>query len=278
MDTIILGSGGMGRTAAAAFELRGDAVRVLGRPVGARHDSTALAGAGMAVEASRGDAVAANVAALVTAGCRRIVIATTGWEADRPWVEALLREHDAAAVAAPSFSLGVALFGRLVEVAAGLFGAIPEMDPYVVEWHRRTKADRPSGTARELSRRILAAHPGKARLANPAGGSPPAADELDVTSIRAGASPGMHLVGFDAPGESVELRLTARDRSAYAAGILAAADWLAAATRAPGIHAFDPEVVDDVLMPPTRIAPDGTSRHDHPRGEALTSRPEGGFR
>ena len=42
----------------------------------------------------------------------------------------------------------------------------------------------------------------------------------------------MHLVGFDAAGETVELRLTARDRSAYAAGVLAAADWLRAERRA----------------------------------------------
>jgi dihydrodipicolinate reductase len=56
----------------------------------------------------------------------------------------------------------------------------------------------------------------------------------------------MHLVGFDAAGETVELRLTARDRTAYATGILAAADWLRAAPRTPGIHPFDP-VVDDLL-------------------------------
>jgi dihydrodipicolinate reductase len=34
----------------------------------------------------------------------------------------------------------------------------------------------------------------------------------------------MHVVGFDAPGESIELRVTARDRSAYVAGALLAAD------------------------------------------------------
>jgi hypothetical protein len=56
----------------------------------------------------------------------------------------------------------------------------------------------------------------------------------------------MHLVGFDAPGETIELRLTARDRSAYAAGALAAATWLMAEPRSPGIHPFD-EVVDDRL-------------------------------
>ena len=56
----------------------------------------------------------------------------------------------------------------------------------------------------------------------------------------------MHLVGFDAAGETVELRLTARDRSAYAAGILAAADWLRRAPREPGLHPFDP-IVDELI-------------------------------
>ncbi|MFL5778688.1 MAG: dihydrodipicolinate reductase C-terminal domain-containing protein, partial [Chloroflexota bacterium] len=75
---------------------------------------------------------------------------------------------------------------------------------------------------------------------------PPGEEELEVSSIRAGASPGMHLVGFDSPGETVELRLTARDRSAYAAGIVAAGDWLLAVPRPAGIHPFDP-VVDDLV-------------------------------
>ena len=69
---------------------------------------------------------------------------------------------------------------------------------------------------------------------------------LEVAVLRAGSSPGMHLVGFDAPGETVELRLTARNRSAYAQGAVAAADWLLAQSRTPGIHPFD-EVVDDLL-------------------------------
>jgi dihydrodipicolinate reductase len=64
----------------------------------------------------------------------------------------------------------------------------------------------------------------------------------------------MHLVGFDAPGESVELRLTARDRSAYAAGALAAADWLMRERRPAGLHPFDP-VVDEILAPSPAAVP-----------------------
>ena len=257
MDSLlILGDGPLGRAVEAAARdryppgTRESAIRVIGRPTSGRHDPADLADAGsrvargassaagvsrVIVEASRGEAVASNLAAALEAGYRHAVIATTGWTADRPRVEALLHEYGASAVAASNFSLGVVLFGRLVEAAVELFGALEAFDPYLLEWHRRSKRDRPSGTAGDLARRIVAAHP---RLASP--------DDLEVVSIRAGASPGMHLVGFDAVGETIELRLTARDRSPYAAGILAAADWLERAPRAPGIHSFDP-IVDELI-------------------------------
>jgi len=244
MDTmLILGDGALGRAVDAAALARGRAeprrpvrtVRLVGRPPGGRHDPTKLAGASLIVEASRGDAVATNLAAGLDAGCRDFVIATTGWAADRARVESLLADHGAMAVATSNFSLGVVLFGRLVEAAVDLFGPLDAFDPYLVEWHRRSKRDRPSGTATDLARRIAAHHP---RLMTP--------DDLEVVSVRAGESPGMHLVGFDAIGETIELRLTARDRSPYAAGILAAADWLERAPRTPGLHAFDP-IVDELI-------------------------------
>jgi 4-hydroxy-tetrahydrodipicolinate reductase len=234
-DIVILGNGGLGRSAASAFTERGDRVRTIGRPGASGHAPASFDGADVVIEATRGDAVAANVRDVLEAGCRRLVIATTGWQDDRRQVGTLLERHGAAAVVASNFSLGVALFGRLVETAVGLFGALDAFDPYLVEWHRRGKLDRPSGTARDLAARIVAGHP---RLG--------ATDDLEVVAIRAGASPGMHLVGFDAAGETVELRLTARDRSAYAAGILAAADWLMSADRQPGIHPFDP-IVDELV-------------------------------
>jgi 4-hydroxy-tetrahydrodipicolinate reductase len=240
-STIIFGDGPLGHAAEAAFRVRdvtsatGGSVRTLGRPPGGRHDLRTFGVVDLIVEASRADAVVANQAAGLEAGARSAIIATTGWGADRAAVEALLREYGAAAVSTSNFSLGVALFGRLVESAVELFGTLEAFDPYLLEWHRRAKRDRPSGTAIDLTRRIVARHP---RLMEPG--------DLEVASIRAGASPGMHLVGFDAPGETIELRLTARDRSAYAAGIVATADWLERAPREPGIHSFDP-VVDELI-------------------------------
>ena len=238
--TFILGDGGLGRAIEAAFIARagtdhGGEVAVLGRPRSGRHEPSSLDGVDLLIEASRGDEVVPNLAAGLEAGARWAVIATTGWNEHRATVESLLREYGAAAVASSNFSLGVALFGRLVESAVELFGPLEGFDPYLLEWHRRGKRDRPSGTALDLGRRIVAGHP---RLASP--------DDLEVVSVRAGASPGMHLVGFDAAGETVELRLTARDRSAYATGILAAADWLQRVPREPGLHPFD-SIVDELI-------------------------------
>ncbi len=242
MQITILGDGALGRAVADTATARGDDVRVFGRPTGGRHDPADLAGADVTVEASRPDAVATNVAAAVEAGCHRLVIATTGWTADRDLVSGLLTGGHAAAVAASNFSLGVALFGRLVDRAVELYGRVEGFEPYLVEWHRRSKLDRPSGTARDLTSRIVAGHPRLGR-----------ADDLEVVAIRAGSSPGMHLLGFDAPGETLELRLTARDRSAYATGVLAAADWLSRTERPAGLHPFDP-IVDELLARDTVAA------------------------
>ncbi|HET8786801.1 MAG TPA: dihydrodipicolinate reductase C-terminal domain-containing protein [Candidatus Limnocylindrales bacterium] len=238
----ILGDGHLGWAVASAASERGQRTPVIGQPPGRRHDPTTFDGIDLVIDATVGSAVMGNVGAALDAGVRRFVMATTGWTDDRETVDAALRAAGASAVAASNFSLGVALFARLVAVAAELFGATEGFDPYLLEWHRRGKADRPSGTALELARRVVDSHPAVGSI-----------DDLELVSLRAGASPGMHLVGFDAPGESIELRHTARDRSAYAIGVLAAADWLTRTPRAPGIHPFDP-VIDELLARPSIAA------------------------
>lgn len=270
MLSIVAGDGGMGRAVAAALAGRGTPpLAILGMPESsAGHDPTAFRGADVLFEFSVGEAVLQNVAAALSGGVCRFVVGTTNWAGDRDRVEALLVRHGASAVASANFSLGVMLFARLVEDAARLFGPFPEYDPYLVEWHRRSKADRPSGTALELSRRLIAAHPRKTRVAQPMAQGSPAPEELDVSVIRAGAAPGMHLVGFDAPGESLEMRLTARDRSAYAAGAVTAAEWLVAEVRRPGFNSFD-AVVDSIIAQQADRSPSaGSGSQSDGRGPA----------
>jgi len=239
MSTItILGDGALGGAIAAQLRARRDVVSMHGRPAMGRHDLGALAGSDVVVDASCGDAVAGNVATAVAAGCRRLVIATTGWDGDRARLERAISRTGAMAVVAPNLALGAAIFLRLVDEAARLAAAIDGFEPSVVEWHRRTKVDRPSGTAREIVRRLGAS-------------LPIAVDEVAV--VRSGSMPGMHAVALDGPSETIELRLTARDRSGYAAGALAAIDWLLGGPRRTGLIPFD-DVVDDLIAARQRTA------------------------
>jgi 4-hydroxy-tetrahydrodipicolinate reductase len=253
MHLLLYGPGRLGSAIAAVATEAGWACDLVGRPAAEVARATAPV-VDVVVEASLGAAVAANVEHALAAGNRRFILAATGWDADVAKVRGLLLDHDAAAVVSTNLSLGAALFLRLAETAAGWYARAGAFEPSIVEWHRRGKADRPSGTARALARRIVAADP---RWAGPdaadrtdtaddgdaaADGRPP----LEISGIRAGAAPGTHLVTFDGPGESVELRLTARDRTAYADGALAAARWLTAGPREAGLHPFD-AVVDDLL-------------------------------
>lgn len=230
----------MGRAIAAALTARGDEVTAMvGRS--ARPEPASLATPDVSFEFSHHSALLANVDLALTAGCRALVIGTTGWSVADTIGEGLsarLAEANARAVVAPTFSLAAVLFGELAEEAARRFGAFPDYDPYVFEQHRRTKPDRPSGTALAVAERLLPHLPSKrqARLAE--GQGAPDADVLEVVALRAGSHPGMHIVGFDGPGEALELRITARDRSAYASGALLAADRLLGQPGPAGITAF----------------------------------------
>jgi 4-hydroxy-tetrahydrodipicolinate reductase len=241
MRALITGSGNMGQAVAAALTARGDeVVAVAGLETGYPTPSD-LGEVDVTVEFSHDSTLLEHVDLGLAAGCRAFVIGTTGWTATGPMGVALaerLQEAGGRAVVAPTFSLGAVLFGEIAEYAARLFGSFPDYDPFVFEQHRRAKADRPSGTALAIAERLLPQLPAKreARLAE--GSDAPDPDVLEVVALRAGSHPGMHIVGFDGPGEALELRVAARDRSAYVAGALLAADFLAAEPDRNGITAF----------------------------------------
>lgn len=264
MRTLITGAGNMGRAITVALTERGDTVvAMLGRPD--RPDGSVtrplpntLGPVDVAFEFSHASSVRANIDYALATGCRAIVVGTTGLADPHNGplaLDALARSAGARLVLAPTFSIGAVLFGRLAEEAARLFGRFEAYDPYLMEWHRRRKPDRPSGTAAALAERVLPFLPSKrrARLADGAGA--PDAETLEIVALRAGASPGMHLLGFDADGESIELRITARDRSAYVAGALLAADRLLAEPAAPaGLIRFE-TLVQGLLQDEPHPAP-----------------------
>jgi 4-hydroxy-tetrahydrodipicolinate reductase len=223
MEIAIVGNGKMGRAVAALAAERGHAVRVIGRaenPDGAGLTAKRLAGVDVAIEFTRPDAVVGNLERLIHAGVPTVT-GTTGWTAELPRIEALVRSRGGALLHAANFSIGVHLFLRAARELAALFAKRPEFEAYILEEHHAAKRDAPSGTAALLR--------GKARDADPS-------REFPMTSVRAGFIPGNHELTYDGPHETVSLRHVTRSRAGFAVGALAAAEWLPGR---PGVHSFE---------------------------------------
>ena len=204
----IIGLGKMGRAVEQlAPERDFRVVARLGR--GAAITATTLAGAAVAIEFTEPAAAVANLRACLDAGCP-VVSGTTGWYDELPALLQQAEARDGALLTAPNFSLGVAVFTRLVAEAARRFSAVPGFDAHLVEIHHSAKKDAPSGTAVALAGAAAAAR-----------GAP-----VPITSVRTGSVPGTHELLFDAPFEQVRLVHEARDRRVFAEGALTAARWI----------------------------------------------------
>jgi len=204
----IIGLGRMGRAVDQLAPERGfDVVARIGKGDPVTRQS--LDGAAVAIEFTEPGSAAANVRACLDSGCP-VVTGTTGWYDALPVLRDEVQRRKGALLAAPNFSLGVAVFSQIATDAARRFAALPGFDAHLVEIHHAAKKDAPSGTAAAL-----------AKAAGDARGAP-----IPVTSIRTGSVPGTHELLFDAPFEQVRLVHEARDRRVFAEGALAAARWI----------------------------------------------------
>ena len=139
------------------------------------------------------------------------VIGTTGWSELMPGFRQQAEKAGLGVVASANFSIGANLFEMVVADAARMMRQHPQYGAWIHEAHHSAKRDAPSGTALLLRDAMTGA-----------GYDRP----IDVSSTRAGAIPGIHTVGFDAPSDTIELTHTARDRRGFASGALLAAQWV----------------------------------------------------
>jgi 4-hydroxy-tetrahydrodipicolinate reductase len=209
MHALIVGYGRMGRLVESlcpeyGFDVAGTV------DVAEAASPDAWPAADVAIDFSVADAVPGNIRRLAERGVN-VVIGTTGWAAHEADVRRIVESTGIGVVAAPNFALGVNLFVALTERAAELFGPQSTFGAWIHEAHHAAKRDAPSGTALLLESAM------KGRAFN---------RPIDVSSTRAGSIPGTHTVGFDAPGETITLTHTARDRSGFARGALEAARWV----------------------------------------------------
>ena len=224
MRLAIVGNGKMGHAVAQLAAERGHVVHaIIGREEnagGAALTRERLAGVDAAIEFTRPDAVVANLERLIDAGIPTVT-GTTGWSAELPRVARLVEARRGALLHAANFSVGVHLFLRAARDLAARFAGRPEFDSFILEEHHAAKVDAPSGTAAALRGRLREADPAR---------------EFPITSVRAGSIPGTHVVTYDGPHDTVALSHVARSRRGFAAGALAAAEWLPGRA---GVHDFE---------------------------------------
>ncbi len=209
MRIAIVGYGRMGHAVEAAALARGHEIAArLDLGEGLTRDR--LGGAEVAIEFTAPDAAAGNLSRLVASGIP-VVTGTTGWHAELPRLAALVEAHNGALLYATNFSIGVQLFLRAAGDLARRLAGRPGFDGFIVEEHHAKKLDAPSGTALTLQRAAMDAD---------------AARPYPITSVRAGAIPGIHRLAYDGPYETITLEHVARSRDGFAAGAVLAAEWL----------------------------------------------------
>jgi 4-hydroxy-tetrahydrodipicolinate reductase len=214
MKILLVGHGKMGRMIESLAAEYGCEVAGVIDPLSPAHGGDAGAegwrDVEVAVDFTSPDAVMSNAPALARRGIS-LVIGTTGWYAHQRELQAIVEGAGVGAVVAPNFSTGVVLFEAVAAYAAKLFASQQQFGAFLHEAHHGGKKDAPSGTALALKRAM-----------EQAGFTRP----IDVSSTRVGFVPGTHTIGFDGPAEAVTLVHTARDRTAFARGALAAARWV----------------------------------------------------
>jgi 4-hydroxy-tetrahydrodipicolinate reductase len=216
LNAILVGPGSMGEAITALWRARGHQI---GARVG-RGEAIVDPGADVAFEFTHPEEAEGRVKELMKLGIPT-VCGTTGW--DSTAARELATRNGVPLMVAANFSIGVAVMRRLVADAARALAPFAEFQPGIVERHHAKKKDAPSGTAKMLAATIAEAQGGAA---------PP------VVSLRHGAIPGDHQVIFEGADEALEISHYVRTRQVFAAGAVAAAEWLAN-ERPPGPVTFE---------------------------------------
>jgi 4-hydroxy-tetrahydrodipicolinate reductase len=222
----VLGAAGrMGSAACAAVDAADDLELVATLGSADPRERLTSAGAEVAVDLTRPDAVMDNVRFCVENGIHAVVgtsgfddkrLATVrGWLDDSPGV---------GVVVAPNFAIGAVLMMRFAAQAAPWFESVE-----VVEMHHPDKADAPSGTARRTAEMVadarraagLGAMPDATRDAL-AGARGASVEGVPVHSVRARGLVAHQEVLLGTTGETLTIRHDSLDRASFMPGVLLA--------------------------------------------------------
>jgi 4-hydroxy-tetrahydrodipicolinate reductase len=226
MKVAVLGAAGrMGAEACRAVEAADD-LELVAR-VGSADPLQAVvdAGAQVAIDLTRPDAVLDNLRFCIEHGVHAVV-GTSGFDTDRlatvqGWLDAA---PGVGVLSAPNFAVGAVLMMRFAEQAARFFESVE-----IVELHHPDKADAPSGTARRTAelvagaRRVAGLGPQPDATVSAMEGARGADVEgVPVHAVRARGLVAHQEVLLGTSGETLTIRHDSYDRVSFMPGVLLA--------------------------------------------------------
>lgn len=210
MNLLILGKGKTGSLVADVGRERGHNVRVLDskdNPKGGGITSEVVRNIDAVVDFTTPHVVLENISACARLGVN-MVIGTTGWYSEIPYVRKLVEENKTGLVYGSNFSVGVNVFFEIARAAGS--AATHGYTIRIVERHHQHKKDAPSGTAVSIQQVIKEA----------------SGVEPEITSIREGETVGTHVILLDSPSDTMMLVHDSKSRRGFAEGALKASEWI----------------------------------------------------
>jgi 4-hydroxy-tetrahydrodipicolinate reductase len=183
---------------------------------------TQLQKADVAIEFTRPDAAVANIKKCLEWGVP-VVIGTTGWLQELETIQKICQKRAGAMLWASNFSIGVNIFFELNRYLAQMMNHAPQYEVTTEEIHHTHKLDAPSGTSITLAQDLISILDKKQHWVNHPSQNP---NELEIISKRMDPAPGTHTINYHSMVDSIEIKHTAHSREGFAAGAVAAAEWL----------------------------------------------------
>jgi 4-hydroxy-tetrahydrodipicolinate reductase len=224
MRIALIGYGNMGKTIEKIALSRGHEISLIysldDKPADWKER---LALSDVAIEFTAPDAAIDHIMACFEAKTP-VVVGTTGWYSRFDEVQKRCKEKNGGLFYATNFSIGVNLFFELNKKLAQLMKSYPAYALEMEEIHHIHKKDAPSGTAITLAEGIMENNTSYSGWVND---SEAEAGKIPLISVREDEVPGTHSIRYTSAIDRIEIIHTAFNRQGFAAGAVAAAEFLA---------------------------------------------------
>lgn len=154
-----------------------------------------------------------------------VVMGTTGWYDSIEEVKKIVG-NKIGFIWSGNYSIGVNVFFKIIKEASKIFNKLGIYDPLLYEIHHNEKKDSPSGTSKMIEKILLEELNSKKRIVEEKLDRKIEKEEIHSASVRGGWIPGIHVVMFDSPDDTIELKHSARNREGFARGSILAAEWI----------------------------------------------------